>query len=104
VLKGLANSSYADCKVFFTTKQIGRLDNRPLLKELASDPEAPITIILRGDSEGFSTYKDTLQRGGKVSPNLLYAAEERVLPHLICNLQFTSGTTGFPKAAMLSHQ
>lgn len=27
----------------------------------------------------------------------------RVLPHLVCNLQFTSGTTGRPKAAMLTH-
>jgi long-chain acyl-CoA synthetase len=89
--------------VFFTTKQIGRLDNTPLLTELASDPDAPATIILRGDAEGFGTYQGMLQRGSRAGPDYLYAAESKVLPHLICNLQFTSGTTGHPKAASLSH-
>jgi long-chain acyl-CoA synthetase len=97
------SDALADCKVFFTTKQIGRLDNRPLLAELSADPDAPVTIILRGDSDGFATYKGMLQRGSRAGPDVLYSAESKVLPHLICNLQFTSGTTGHPKAASLSH-
>lgn len=99
-----SNTHYADCKVFFTTKQIGRLDNRPLLTELASDPQSPTPIILRGDSEGFSTYQGMLQRGSSAGLDSLHSAESKVLPHTICNLQFTSGTTGHPKAASLSHQ
>lgn len=92
-----------DCKVLFTTKRIGRLDNTELLTQLASEAQAPTTIIIRGDSEGFTTYEDALIRGNNVSPQILHSAESRVLPHLICNLQFTSGTTGLPKAAMLTH-
>ncbi|KAB5578073.1 long-chain fatty-acid-CoA ligase-like protein [Coniochaeta sp. 2T2.1] len=95
--------SFSDCKVFFTTKAIGRLDNRPLLAELAADPKAPATFILRGDAEGFNTYCDLLRRGSKANLDRLHSVESKVLPHLTCNLQFTSGTTGLPKAAMLSH-
>lgn len=30
--------------------------------------------------------------------------EDELNPHDVCNLQFTSGSTGNPKAAMLTHQ
>jgi len=90
--------------VFFTTKKIGRLDNGPLLTQLGSRVKGPKTVIIRGDSEGYATYKGMLLQGSKISPDLLHRAETKVLPHLVCNLQFTSGTTGLPKAAMLTHQ
>jgi len=70
---------------------------------MANDPDAPTTFILMGDSEGFDTYQGMLQRGSKAGSDLLHSVERKVLPHLICNLQFTSGTTGHPKAASLSH-
>jgi long-chain acyl-CoA synthetase len=90
--------------VFFTTKRISRLDQRPLLTELLARATGPKVVILRGDSEGYTTYKDLLSQGSRVDPDLLHDAEAKVLPHLVCNLQFTSGTTGLPKAAMLTHQ
>lgn len=93
-----------ECKVFFTTKRIGRLDQGPLLTQLAARPTGPKVVILRGESEGYSTYTDLLSRGARVNPDHLHLAETKVLPHMVCNLQFTSGTTGLPKAAMLSHQ
>jgi long-chain acyl-CoA synthetase len=61
-------------------------------------------VILRGDSDGYTTYSDLLSQGTRVHPDRLHQAETKVLPHLVCNLQFTSGTTGLPKAAMLTHQ
>jgi long-chain acyl-CoA synthetase len=61
-------------------------------------------VILRGDSDRYTTYKDLLAQGSRVDPEHLHHAETKVLPHMVCNLQFTSGTTGLPKAAMLTHQ
>lgn len=92
-----------ECKVFFTTKKIGRLDQGPLLTQLAARVTGPKVVILRGDSEGYPTYKELLSQGARVDPERLHHAESKVLPHLVCNLQFTSGTTGLPKAAMLTH-
>ncbi|KAK0610571.1 hypothetical protein B0T17DRAFT_512064 [Bombardia bombarda] len=95
---------FSDCKVFFSTKKIGRLDNAPLLTQLAArTTKGPKVVVLRGDADGFKTYRDMLAEGAKVSSDRLHRAESKVLPHLVCNLQFTSGTTGLPKAAMLTH-
>lgn len=93
-----------ECKVFFTTKRIGRLDQGPLLTQLAARATGPKVFILRGDSKGYITYTDLLSRGSRVNPDRIHQAELKVLPHMVVNLQFTSGTTGLPKAAMLTHQ
>ncbi|KAJ4291442.1 hypothetical protein N0V88_006035 [Collariella sp. IMI 366227] len=95
---------FSECKVFFTTKNIGRLDQQPLLAQLAARAKpSPKVVIIRGDSDGYASYKDMLADGSRVNPDRLHHAEAKVLPHLVCNLQFTSGTTGLPKAAMLTH-
>jgi len=95
---------FSDCKVLFTTKRIGRLDNGPLISRLlAQTGRALKIVVLRGESNNHTTYQDVLANGARISAARLHAAERKVLPHLVCNLQFTSGTTGLPKAAMLTH-
>lgn len=99
---------FSDCKVFFTTTRIGRMDNAKLLGELEAKREngeyAPRTFILRGDSGSYKTYDQLIKAGGRQDHERLYKTMNRVLPHQVVNLQFTSGTTGLPKAAMLTHQ
>lgn len=75
-----------------------------MLTQLAARAKSPKVVILRGESDGYRTYSDLLSQGARVKPDRLHQAEIKVLPHMVCNLQFTSGTTGMPKAAMLTHQ
>lgn len=99
---------FSDCKVFFTTGKIGRMDNRKLLGELEAKREngeyAPKVFILRGEAGGYRTYEQLVRASSRQDHDRLYKAMSRVLPHQVVNLQFTSGTTGLPKAAMLTHQ
>lgn len=106
--------TFSDSKVFFTTTRIGRTDNTPLLRELETkkteEPRGaagfhPHVVILRGDvPEGYDTYDGLIRSAARKNPERLLHAMHKVLPHQVVNLQFTSGTTGLPKAAMLTHQ
>ncbi|KAM4066922.1 AMP-binding enzyme [Hirsutella rhossiliensis] len=105
---------FSDCKVLFTTRTIGKLDNAPLLAALEKQGSEPASVktptvrvvILRGEAAGYTTY-DELVRSSSNSRrrgrDRLHRAMSQVLPHQVVNLQFTSGTTGQPKAAMLTH-
>ncbi|KAK8849104.1 4-coumarate-CoA ligase [Apiospora arundinis] len=96
--------SFSDCKVFFTTKTIGRTDNSQLLSELAAKEDAPQVVMIRGDTGAYPTYADLIKQGQQQIPsNTSSSMAKKVLAHQVCNLQFTSGTTGLPKAAMLTH-
>ncbi|KAH7385811.1 hypothetical protein BKA66DRAFT_511620 [Pyrenochaeta sp. MPI-SDFR-AT-0127] len=50
------------------------------------------------------TYQDFLVKGNRVSVSELRAAESKVKCEDVVNVQFTSGTTGLPKAALLTHR
>jgi mevalonyl-CoA ligase len=90
--------------VFFTTQSIGRADNRKLIDGLENTVQGPKVVILRGDSGSWTTYNELIASPTYQDVEKLLYATSRVLPHQVCNLQFTSGTTGHPKAAMLTHQ
>ncbi|KAI0481361.1 hypothetical protein GGR56DRAFT_629924 [Xylariaceae sp. FL0804] len=95
--------NFSGCKVFFTTKKIGKMDNTKLLAELETQDQKPAIVILRGESGPYQTYADLTSKGRRMSSGHLFRHGRKVLAHNVCNLQFTSGTTGRPKAAMLTH-
>ncbi len=95
---------FSECKMVFTTRSIGRMDNTRLLGDLDNLDRGPKVIILRGEAGNYTTYDDLIKAASRKGHDRLYEAMRRVSPHQVVNLQFTSGTTGLPKAAMLTHQ
>lgn len=69
----------------------------------------PLTFVLleRGDAKGTDgaiSYESLILRGLDVPAKELERAERTVQAEDVCSLQFTSGTTGKPKVAMLTHR
>src|SRR5690554_239325 len=82
---------------------IGKHSNRPWLDAPPALPALTHTILLRGSYNGLPTYNALLNHAARVPYATLLQAAALVQPHDLANLQFTSGSTGAPKAAMLSH-
>ncbi len=61
-------------------------------------------ILLSEDAQpGMSTWRDLLEFGDEVSDRELEERTASLDPEDIMNIQYTSGTTGFPKGALLTH-
>lgn len=52
---------------------------------------------------GMYLWDDILKLSGSVSEKALDHRMERLKEHDVINMQYTSGTTGFPKGVMLTH-
>lgn len=59
-------------------------------------------ILLSGPLDGLTEYRQVIEAGTRLPADPLAAAQAAVSPFDTCNLQFTSGSTGHPKAAMLT--
>ena len=100
-----------DCRVLFMTPRIGRHTLEEVLDKLGPQPKQngrsaalEEIIILRGEYQNFGTYAGVIKRGEALPSSVLPDREAELRPDDVCNLQFTSGSTGNPKAAMLTHQ
>lgn len=52
---------------------------------------------------GCYTWDEALARADEIPIELVYRRAMALDPHDVCNMQYTSGTTGFPKGVMLTH-
>ena len=99
-----------ECRVLFTTPTIARFDNGPLLDRLSQDdvsstlPDLKTLCLIRGEHPHFITYDDFRQEAQGIPDHILDIFDGIISPYDVANLQFTSGSTGNPKAAMLTHQ
>ena len=60
-----------------------------------------ITVGFR--QKGSLTFEEAMERSSLVSRDTVLAMADDVRPDDVCNMQYTSGTTGFPKGVMLTH-
>ena len=74
-----------------------------LKKVFVSDLKAIVQYIGKATHEGVLSWQDLLDKGKAESDDLLDQRLKNVAINQCCHLVYTSGTTGPPKAAMLSH-
>ncbi len=53
--------------------------------------------------EGAYTFEEAMEIAERVPYQEVEARRSRIKTHDVCNMQYTSGTTGFPKGVMLTH-
>ncbi|MEH0021112.1 MAG: AMP-binding protein [Desulfobacter sp.] len=64
-------------------------------------------VVYVGNKEerlkGMYTWEEIIEMGGAVSDDALAKRQASLSPDDVINMQYTSGTTGFPKGVMLTH-
>ena len=97
----------ADITTLFLTDRFKASDYFALLAEARSDacPKLRCVVSIKDDAPlGGLTWSDFLARASAVSNATLDTRQAQARPSDVVNIQYTSGTTGFPKGAMLTHR
>jgi fatty-acyl-CoA synthase len=108
----------SDSSTLFLVKSFKDTDYVQTLNEVAPElPGAPAgnlasgklpclkNVIYIGDETpaGMLNFSRIMEMGETVPDSVLSAVEETLDRHEVINMQYTSGTTGFPKGVMLTH-
>ncbi|KAI9146711.1 Acyl-CoA ligase sidI [Paramyrothecium foliicola] len=98
-----------DCRLLFISAKIGTRSMQPHLEKVDKTRSRRIVVFGQEEStpssEQVRSYRQFLREFSHLtSMQALQQAELRVKNSDILNLQFTSGTTGRPKAASLTHR
>jgi len=72
--------------------------------ECAGLPRLRHVVLIGAEAKpGLLLFPEVVSMGSEVSEETLHTRQASVSPHDVAQMQYTSGTTGFPKAVMLTH-
>ncbi len=71
--------------------------------ESARLPMLKNVITVESVNKGCYTWEEAVARSKDVSYSEMESVRKTISVHDVCNMQYTSGTTGFPKGVMLTH-
>jgi len=98
---------YRDTSFYKTTKdvipELDTADPGKIISQKLPHLKNVIYIGSRKDTPGMYSFDQLIELGKKISDQDLTQREAGVHFHDVVNMQYTSGTTGFPKGVMLTH-
>src|SRR5215471_5574692 len=104
LIPGYRDNSFLDA-VYNAAPDLRRLQNPSVDSLRCSNLPALRRVVLIGDvsAAGTLSYQQALSLGDRVSDEEIRQRQATVSPQDVAMIQFTSGTTGFPKGVMLTH-
>ena len=101
MIDGSLDSNYAEIINELCPEIASAQPGRPLHCKHLPFLRNVITVGFR--QNGCLTFDETMARADMVPAEELARVAAKVRPDDVCNMQYTSGTTGFPKGVMLTH-
>ena len=102
LVEGWRDSDYAGIIQELCPELASSVPGEPLhLKRL---PFLRNIVTVGFSMKGCLTWEEFLTRSRKTPKEALLRRAAEVQPDDVCNMQYTSGTTGFPKGVMLTHR
>ncbi|MCQ2455821.1 MAG: AMP-binding protein [Clostridia bacterium] len=99
--EGAKDTNYADIVAELCPELENNEAGEPLHAKRLPFLRNVITVGFR--RKGCLTWDEALERSELVPVREVYRMASEVSPDDVCNMQYTSGTTGFPKGVMLTH-
>ncbi|MBO4898185.1 MAG: AMP-binding protein [Clostridia bacterium] len=101
MIGGYKDSNYVEIMKELCPELQGHDKNKPLYSKRLPFLRNIITVDC--EMEGCKTWEEALELAETVPVQDVYTRAAGISKHDVCNMQYTSGTTGFPKGVMLTH-